>query len=679
MKSSRAVTIPRTAALLLALASACSDGDPPAAAPMAPDDPSTTPAMPTAPGSAKSDPAASDGTEPDGAEPGSPEGMSSDVEVSQPAREPAAGGPLTADAGASDAGPAAPVQRPLDLLFVIDNSISMADKQQLLRQVSNVLDRFAHPSCVDATGNQFPSPAAGAECAAGQRLQFEPVTDVHLGVISTSLGDGGSNVACPVEGFPRFVPDRVDMAHLLGSLPRASAAGANAEGFVSWRAGEDEALATERFGNLLAAAGENGCGWEMPLEAWYRFLVDPSPYAGLVRVVCPGSGSTGLNCVQPATAADGRVLLDEPLLAQRRAFLRPDSRVGIVMLTDENDCSLAVGAQSWTVLAIDDSRPFFRGSSACDANPSDPCCYSCPLGAPEGCAADPVCEGDEASGTLPNRLPAEADGTNLRCFDQKRRFGIDLLYPVERYVNALTQPELCDDADDLSSEGCDGALVPNPLFAGGRRAGDVFVAGIVGVPWQLLEARQNAPGRPAIENGFRYKLPSELTDADWAALLGDPNASPPVPPTSPFMLESPLPRAGVAAGNDVNGREYDTVSEFGVPTPDDLQYACIFPLPAPRDCDALDPNVQACDCFAGDNDRPLCEQSPGASSAGSLQLWGKAYPGTRQLELLRGVGERAVVASICARNTSDASASDFSYRPALAALVDGMEASLSQP
>jgi hypothetical protein len=673
MNASRDVTIPRSAALLVALASACSDGDPlRPATPMAPTTPSTSPVTPTA--APRPEPAA-----PDRMEAGSTEGMSTDVGVSPSSEMPDPSDAVAADAGAIDANPGAPPQRPLDLLFVIDNSISMADKQQLLRQVSDVLDRFAHPACVDAAGNQFASPPAGEACGAGQRLQFEPVTDVHLGVISTSLGDGGANVACPVEGFPRFLPERADMAHLLGSLPRASAAGANEEGFVSWRAGEDEALASERFGNLLAAAGESGCGWEMPLEAWYRFLVDPFPYAGLTRVQCPGSDSTGLNCVQPATAGDGRILLDEPLLTQRQAFLRPDSRLGIVMLTDENDCSLAVGAQSWTVLAIDDSRPFFRGSSACDANPSDPCCYSCPLGAPDGCQPDPVCDGDASAGTLPNRLPADADGPNLRCFDQKRRFGVDFLYPVARYVNALTQPELCLSSNDLSSEGCDAPLQPNPLFADGRRADDVFVAGIVGVPWQLLEARQDVPGRPAIESGFRYKLPSELSDADWAAMLGAPNASPPVPPTSPFMVESPLPRAGVAAGNEINGREYDTASELAAPTPDDLQYACIFPLPTPRDCDALDPNLQACDCYAGDRDRPLCEPTPGSSEAGSLQYWGKAYPSIRQLELLRGVGSRAVVTSICARNTSDPSASDFSYRPALAALVDGMEPSLSLP
>lgn len=590
---------------------------------------------------------------------------------------------VSSESSGSPAPSASEGPRPLDLLFVIDNSMSMVDKQQLLGQVANVLDRFVHPACVDAAGNQFPSPAAGAACAEDQRLQFEPVSDVHLGVITTSLGDGGADVACPGEGFPRYAEERVDMAHLLGTRARASAAGANADGFVSWRAGEDEAAATERFANLIVAAGETGCGWEMPLEAWYRFLVDPHPYASLVRAPSPGSTSTALSCVMPALAAEGTLLVDEPLLAQRQAFLRSDSRLGIVMLTDENDCSLAIGEQSWTLFAVDDSRPFFRGSSVCESNPNDRCCYSCPLGPPKGCAADPVCGADPVSGALQNRLPPSADGQSLRCFQQKRRFGVDALYPVARYVNALTQPTLCPYASDLAAAGCSGAAVPNPLFAAGRAPEDVVLAGILGVPPQLLEALENVPGRPAIENGFRYRLASELTDADWAALVGDSSASPPIPPTNPFMIESALPRDAVAAANPVNGREFDTAEPngdaFAGSAPNDLQYACIFPLPEPRDCTTVDPNVDACDCFPDDRDRPLCEEQPGVSAAGTLQFWGKAYPSTRQLEVLRGLGESGVVTSICAQNTSRPEASDYSYRPALAALVDAMAARLSQP
>jgi hypothetical protein len=144
------------------------------------------------------------------------------------------------------------------------------------------------------------------------------------------------------------------------------------------------------------------------------------------------------------------------------------------------------------------------------------------------------------------------------------------------------------------------------------------------------------------------------------------------------MIESALAREGVAAPNPVNGREYQTLVTPGA-APDDLEYACIFPLPEPRDCALSDPASVACDCYEGDRDRPLCEQTPGVSPAGAIQYWGKAYPGTRQLEVLRGIGESAVVTSICAPNTSDGAAADFAYRPAIAALVDSMAASLAQP
>ncbi len=605
------------------------------------------------------------------AAPLNPDGPGADASVAQ-GDAGLKGDPDQAPDAGSDGGSNGAVGRAVDLLFVVDNSISMSDKQELLgRAVPDVLSRLTQPPCVDAEGNQFPPPLPGAECPAGQRRQFEPVDNVHVGVISTSLGDGGANVACPAPGFPTFVPDRIDMAHLIGSLPRGGGLG-NASGFLSWRVGEDQDSASQIFQDMLSAVGDVGCGWEMPLEAWFRFLIDPAPYASLARVACPGGG-TGLNCVQPATNTAGEVLLDETLLDQREAFLRPDSRLAVVMLTDENDCSLAIGAQSWVVLAIDDSRPFFRGSSACDADPNAACCYSCALGAPAGCAADPICAADPENEVLENRLPRDADGLNLRCFRQKQRFGIDFLYPTERYVNALTQPTLCLSSADLAVDGCTSSLVQNPLFAAGRQPSDVFLTGIIGVPWQLLEAQADVPGRPSVESGFRYKLAAELAAADWAAMLGDPGASPPVPPSSPFMVESALPRAGVADANPVNGREYDTAT--GSTVPDDLEYACIFPMPAPRDCSSLDPALEACDCFAGNQDRPLCEEEPGVSATGSLQHWAKAYPGTRQLEVLQALGEQSVVASICARNVDEA-ARDFAYRPAIAALMDSMEPSL---
>jgi hypothetical protein len=572
---------------------------------------------------------------------------------------------------AVDANPPVRVVDKLDLLFMIDNSISMGDKQNVLGLVNtNLITNLANPPCVPMADGA--ARGVGDPCPEGESRAFQPITDIHIGIISSSLGDAGAGVAC-TDG------ERVDMARLMGTLPRAAAIGAAADGFLSWTAGADTGELTQNFQRLTRAVGEAGCGWEMSLESWYRFLIDPFPYRELTRVPCPGSESALPNCVQPATDTQGRIALDEALLRQRELFLRPDSLVAIVMLTDENDCSIEVGPQNWVVLAIDDSRPMFRASSMCESNPNHPCCYTCPLGPPPECgtAPDPIC----AESDLVNRLPLEADGQNLRCFDQKRRFGFDFLYPTQRYVNALANQELCTESPSLDPEDCSAAaLVANPLYReGGRTPDDVFLAGIVGVPWQDLAASEDAGGNPLDGDVLRFKSAAELTTADWARVLGEPNASPPEPPGDPFMRESSTARAGIAAGNPINGREYDTLDAPVDGKPDDLEYACIFPLPVPRDCALADPIVDDCDCYDGFFDNPLCEEEPGVSAAGTTQYWAKAYPGLRQLDVLRGYGANSVVASICAPKVAAAQAADpdFAYRPALSALVERLQQRLS--
>jgi hypothetical protein len=141
------------------------------------------------------------------------------------------------------------------------------------------------------------------------------------------------------------------------------------------------------------------------------------------------------------------------------------------------------------------------------------------------------------------------------------------------------------------------------------------------------------------------------------------------------MRESSTARPGIAAANPINGREYDTAYALVEGAPDDLEYACIFPLPVPRDCNLANPGVDDCDCYDGFFDNPLCEQQPGVSAAGTTQYWAKAYPGLRQLDVLRGYGANSVVASICAPKVAAAQAADpdFAYRPALSALVERLQ------
>lgn len=550
----------------------------------------------------------------------------------------------------------------IDLLFMIDNSASMSDKQRILETaVPDLVDRLVNPVCVDADGLQHPAAPPGERCPDGQNRQFRAVTDINVGVISSSLGDVGANDTCAAG-------DTVDDGHLIGSLPRASAARANEQGFITWREGTDPVRFKRDFQSLVRAVGESGCGLEASLESWYRFLVDPVPYAALDRAPCKAGSAA--ECTFPRLGADQQPLLDQTLLVQRNAFLRPDSLVAIIMLTDENDCSLRAVGQAWRLATVTQGGPMYAASSACADDPTSACCYTCPNGPPAGCEwADGPCQanGDH----LENRLPASADANNLRCFDQKRRFGVDFLYPTQRYVNALTQVKLCPSSPSLDVEDCPGALFDNPLFAGGRGPDSVYLAGIVGVPWQAIAADRDSAGAALAADVLRFKTAGELSRTDWDAILGAPSASPPQLPSNPLMRESVSPRAGVQPGGP-NGREYAT--DAALPgTPQDLEYACIFPLPEQRDCENED--VQTCDC-AADIEKPLCEEHPAVDRPSKIQHWAKAYPGLRELDVLRGFGENSIVASICARNVSDLERRDFGYRPAIASILERLEEQL---
>ena len=55
---------------------------------------------------------------------------------------------------------------------------------------------------------------------------------------------------------------------------------------------------------------------------------------------------------------------------------------------------------------------------------------------------------------------------------------------------------------------------------------------------------------------------------------------------------------------------------------------------------------------------------------GSEQIAAKAYPATRNVEVVKGMGERGVLSSICPSNLTNPGGADFGYRSALRALVE---------
>lgn len=577
----------------------------------------------------------------------------------------------------------------IDLLFVIDNSASMADKQEILSlALPDLIDRLVSPICVDSAGKLvLHPPSATEECPSSSAREFQPVQDIHVGVITSSLGAPG-NPSCGSGDEPR--PEhKVDMAHLLGSLDRGRAA--IGQDFLRWTAAGNARGFSGQFQKLVQTSDEFGCGWEATLEAWYRFLIDPAPYRELERVNCPFGNDTEKSCFGPTTDPSTLApLVDEVLLQQRAEFLRPDSLVAVVMLSDENDCSFRASGQSWL---LTQPTPARKGTAACATNPNDPCCQSC--GAkevPAGCATEPDSDGKQVGKGcgMGSHLDPTLDSPNLRCFQQKQRFGLDLLYPVERYARALAAPEICPQADDLDPEACaPGERVRNPLFddlslaerrltnpdavaIGPRSPSLVFLAGIVGVPWQDLTS-------PSI---------------NWDWLIGERHPTNGIPePLDPLMKESVEPRSGLnpatmenVAGvsarpmeNSINGHEWNISGRS------DLQYACIFPLLAPKQCPAEEQvGAPNCDCSAYGEDptapagfnNPLCQAEDG--SYDRTQRYAKAYPSLRQLQVLHDFGENSIVASICPKQTRDPDAADFGYRPAVAEIVERLKAGLAE-
>jgi hypothetical protein len=586
----------------------------------------------------------------------------------------------------------------IDLLFMIDNSASMDDKQKVLQlAVPDLVRRLVSPRCVDPTTGAPPAKDVTPDdpkldCPAPYLREFTAIRDIHVGIVSSSLGDHGDGHTCtPMKEDDPQDQQLNDHGWLIGSRSRFTAPAGemalNPLGFLDWNPTTSSAESLDTFNTTFAAmtlaTGSVGCGYESQLEAMYRFLVDPSPYASMVQQTCRGGSGT---CAYPS----GR---DDTLLKQRAAFLRPDSLVAVIMLTDENDCSIQDSAQGYY---ISSSQALPQAASICATNPNDKCCYSCGGTAPPGCPADPVCAGKPAQ---------KDDPPGLRCFEQAQRFGLDFLYPTARYVNALKEPIICTSRMDLAPDAANCPdldqdrkpdLHPNPLFqtdtAATRLPSLVFFAGIVGVPWQDLVTKEKPDGTP-YENPaeLHYQTATQLkANLTWDKILGDGNPgmnAPPVLPTDALMQESRAPRGGLdgetpaqqLAGTDalpfanpVNGHEWSN------PGNQDLQYACIFPLTEPKPCGARTATNNGCDCTTGDlaSNNPLCQDTQGGYSQ-PTQYYAKAYPGLRELQVLKDFGDNSIVASICARNVVNADAQDFGYRPAVDAIVDRLKAALT--
>jgi hypothetical protein len=557
----------------------------------------------------------------------------------------------------------------------------------LQASVQALFDRLLNPNCVDAGGHVL-GPSQGGQCASGT-AEFKPVEDIHVAITTSSLG-GRKGDLCPdsatVPGNPALSAHTNDQAHLVNRTGPTETPLPDAlpDDFLAWfpsvpqnqgkPAPPDPAIGTETqlvgdFQAMLADTGVHGCGFGAPLEAWYRFLVQPDPYSS----------------IDPNGLSAAYIGVDATILQQRHDFLRPDSAVAIIVVANETervDDPLSIGAQGW---AFDNSN--FPGSPTgaapegtieCQTNPYDPSCTSCAFVS----ASDPSfatrCPKDGANGANGYLDPMD-DPLNLRHFHMKQRFGLDAQFPIDRYATGLTSPSVPDRTHEHDSAGnyVPVANCTNPLFAsqlptsptselcclpaGPRQASQVFLAVIGGVPHQLLQQDPSNPDSPQ---------KTSLSPADWTAILGNDPLKYDFTGADFHMLESAVPRAQspcppTSANNcdPISGREIDTGGA-------DLQPACTYALATPVDC-TQSINLGACQCAIGVGSQ-LCN--------GTTQVEGEAYPAIRPLSLARALGPQAVVSSICPIHTTESAPGDplYGYRPAFGALVDSLATALAK-
>lgn len=185
-----------------------------------------------------------------------------------------------------DGGLGCVVSLPVDLLFVIDDSDSMAEEQtNLIVNFPELIEVLTNPPDEDGDGEP----------------DVPPVNDLRIGLVSTNMGVGPYTVVgCDATG---------DQGALITSSrsvdPICAGVTTGATPWLEFHLGDDVAALSATF-RCMAALGTGGCGLERQLDAARAALVD--------------------------RAASG-----EP----NEGFIRGDSLVGIIFVTDEDDCSAA--------------------------------------------------------------------------------------------------------------------------------------------------------------------------------------------------------------------------------------------------------------------------------------------------------------------------------------------------
>jgi hypothetical protein len=180
----------------------------------------------------------------------------------------------------------------VDLLFVIDDTASMGPAQARLAAQLPALVTALATGDLDGDGS----------------IETQPLADFQVGVLSTDYGDGGNETGtCDVRGDDGLLRDfnGAGTATCTRSYPT----------FLAFDPSSDPAALTADL-LCLAAVGTDGCLLEQPLESSLAAL---TPAGSPVRFRLGELGRGDL---------------------ENRGFLRAESILVMVVLTDEDDCSI---------------------------------------------------------------------------------------------------------------------------------------------------------------------------------------------------------------------------------------------------------------------------------------------------------------------------------------------------
>ncbi|MCA9532151.1 MAG: hypothetical protein KC593_00670 [Myxococcales bacterium] len=196
----------------------------------------------------------------------------------------------------------------IDLLFLVDNSASMREEQQaLITEIPRLVEILASGDLQDG----------------GTTDDFDPVASIQVGIITSNMGIGGVDIPASA-----FCTTTLGDDGILVDLHRGTNASCPTEpavpAFLTFMSSTDDPATFAASVGCLADTGSQGCAFEQQLEAVLKALTPadssikfPQRRNGVEIRRTDGHGGAGANS----------------------GFLRANSLLAIIMVTDEDDCS----------------------------------------------------------------------------------------------------------------------------------------------------------------------------------------------------------------------------------------------------------------------------------------------------------------------------------------------------